>query len=194
MIRRPPRSTLFPYTTLFRSRSGPRTSTRSTGCSPASATRSAAPRSRQPCATCKATGLAGPDLEPIVDVPDAPHRGGEVLGVPAVGPGVHGALERHLVALHPDLDLARIEVGIAGKRLAHVLLDPPLGADVAKRPAARVGARHSVRSRTRPGGYLIQEVVDPVDIRPAIPLAGVPASTALEGAPQVSALEIAVPA
>src|SRR3712207_8369868 len=47
MIRRPPRSTLFPYTTLFRSRGGvprdPRPATRvlATGCRP----RAAAPRS-----------------------------------------------------------------------------------------------------------------------------------------------------
>src|SRR3989442_9014673 len=33
MIRRPPRSTLFPYTTLFRSRSSP-SSKRSSGCCP----------------------------------------------------------------------------------------------------------------------------------------------------------------
>src|SRR6266571_8194617 len=42
MIRRPPRSTLFPYTTLFRSRPGPRRPPR-----PARAARRAGPRSEE---------------------------------------------------------------------------------------------------------------------------------------------------
>src|SRR2546422_6136802 len=53
MIRRPPRSTLFPYTTLFRSSSNPRwrggtmtTTATSTSCSPAR-TRASHPRSEE---------------------------------------------------------------------------------------------------------------------------------------------------
>src|SRR3712207_6917140 len=42
MIRRPPRSTLFPYTTLFRSRPAPRR-----GCPPSSTSSSAAARGRR---------------------------------------------------------------------------------------------------------------------------------------------------
>src|SRR2546430_13557776 len=44
MIRRPPRSTLFPYTTLFRSRTSPRC------CSPATSTRASTSRPRCACA------------------------------------------------------------------------------------------------------------------------------------------------
>src|SRR5256886_5471775 len=45
MIRRPPRSTLFPYTTLFRSHRNSRasTSTKSTGCWPRKSARCATP-------------------------------------------------------------------------------------------------------------------------------------------------------
>src|SRR5256885_3998217 len=48
MIRRPPRSTLFPYTTLFRSRSG----------DGAAATRIRAPRGREPTVESGNTSLA----------------------------------------------------------------------------------------------------------------------------------------
>src|SRR5215213_11591862 len=44
MIRRPPRSTLFPYTTLFRSTPGDRSSPRLTGCRPSARTRERARR------------------------------------------------------------------------------------------------------------------------------------------------------
>src|SRR5690242_21197372 len=44
MIRRPPRSTLFPYTTLFRSRSP----SGGSSCRPGRAARAAAPRCRRP--------------------------------------------------------------------------------------------------------------------------------------------------
>src|SRR5438093_7030678 len=49
MIRRPPRSTLFPYTTLFRSASGgrPRTRCRGPGPRPATAGRGPGPRSEE---------------------------------------------------------------------------------------------------------------------------------------------------
>src|SRR6266704_3490663 len=104
MIRRPPRSTLFPYTTLFRSaRTPPRT--RAARRSGASAPDPAADRSEEHTSelqsrfdlVCrlllekkKGTGVEGPDLKPIRNslelaedyhdgrrgrgVPDAPHR------------------------------------------------------------------------------------------------------------------------
>src|SRR5256885_12489955 len=60
MIRRPPRSTLFPYTTLFRSRPGPRWA-RSSGPRPPGPGPFASPRSFGLLARALG-GLFGPDL------------------------------------------------------------------------------------------------------------------------------------
>src|SRR6266853_2757083 len=117
MIRRPPRSTLFPYTTLFRSRER---------CAGESLARGAVPawaRGRLPAPTgaagCARVGREGVRVDVAVDPYAARPRGRDLLDQPAGLSPVVGA--RQLEVDDLDVDLRRL----GGRdRLADGLEDP----------------------------------------------------------------------
>src|SRR3989454_10827055 len=138
MIRRPPRSTLFPYTTLFRSGQPARKTESSGACRAPGSSRKGRPRLNLGLlsAGVKQTATSERDGQSH-DRGRADHRmqrGGAPgqRGEPARDQGVHGA--RHVVRQqHAEMALRAAEGVIAlGDRLAEHLL---LGGRVAPRPA-----------------------------------------------------------
>src|SRR4030066_349903 len=140
MIRRPPRSTLFPYTTLFRSRTRPSASAGLlSACGPSARN----PRCNPPPGRDKSPGRAFCPRDPARSLPRAAPRSGKTdpcpssprpRGPPPPGPPLRshrlhllgceqslGSFERVLdLAFRPDLDLPPHELGSE----FHVL--PPL--------------------------------------------------------------------
>src|SRR6266498_4627662 len=102
MIRRPPRSTLFPYTTLFRSTAPPATSAASAGCQPGSPPPLSPPHSLQAAAR-RSSGAAGHPAAP------------SLAGLAAVG--------QHLVPIGPQ------PVQVAQRAVALRIFETQMGAD-----------------------------------------------------------------
>src|SRR3989442_14580059 len=121
MIRRPPRSTLFPYTTLFRSPSPPRCTIRRRVCGPAIPLTPEAEEERLPAAERRWSGRrwrgwwsSGGFLRPrsrlgknrILDAVAAVQRGEDVDDVPEIGhtahewPHLDRSLDQQVVGIH----------------------------------------------------------------------------------------------
>src|SRR5690606_42120497 len=64
------------------------------------------------------------DAELVVDVLDADDLLGESPRFALLRTAVHGARERDLAVLHLHLDLAGVEEGVVGQKVADVLADP----------------------------------------------------------------------
>src|SRR5882672_10423328 len=81
---------------------------------------------------------------------------------------VDGARQRDLAVLDHDLDLDRIEMGIVGQHIAHMLADPVVGARVALGPdsAIRAAVRPQPGARPAPGLFLLRSIPGTIPAAP----------------------------
>src|SRR5204862_3145005 len=90
-------------------------------------------------------GAAVAGLQPVEDLADARHGGGDVLRQAPRGAMLHPALERDVAVLHAHVDLARIQPRVVRHPLADVLADQLVRALAVVRPALGLRPRRQRR-------------------------------------------------